>query len=498
MCVCVCLSVCLSICVCVCVSICVCVCVCICWMERLAEWAVSEFWAIVDDGTAVIKSASVFGGILTVLLTTMWLFFWVNEHLARCLEKHGALCSCLGGNVVSRYGMILFWYMFTGAWYAAVYLNQHKLFYSFSPEGVDWWMTFLAIQYALNSFFQLRVRFCDPGYVEPTTPVGRLREVMIKRLDREKIREEKERLHKYDVEVEKINREAPRKEGSATGKDRSKDYVIRRQQGKDENSGSTVVQRGSQAGKPNKKKELVPDKHFCVFCADIFKLPKEHFPKSEDISHCRTCRRCVDTKDHHCVWLGTCVGKNNYWYFFAFVNLEVLLNLTACYLCVHELIVSYGMSNPGFFVSDHGYFSMAYVESWWNLIYESYGLLITLVTMVAGLAFVVTLSVFHCFLVVTNQTTKVLSDREKEHHKILRERQRVMEMRAARQGTAPAKFRNKNAREEMRPVGPDAPDITVRDGRIVRNGKEVPMEDSGKMSERELAYLQQQLNQRNM
>ena len=78
----------------------------------------------------------------------------------------------------------------------------------------------------------------------------------VKRLDREKIREEKERLHKYDVEVEKINREAPRKEGSATGKDRSKDYVIRRQQGKDENSGSTVVQRGSQAGKPNKSSEL--------------------------------------------------------------------------------------------------------------------------------------------------------------------------------------------------------------------------------------------------
>ena len=185
------------------------------------------------------------------------------------------------------------------------------------------------------------------------------------------------------------------------------------------------------------------------------------------------------------------MGKNNYWYFFAFVNLEVLLNLTACYVCCLlslfsflfledfnslTLIVICGLAylcsalctrahcvvrdeQPGFlcvrpWVLFHGirgivvvsliFFhgsrtfsvgphhpvpilcppSVCFTRCGWschrNLIYESYGLLITLVTMVAGLAFVVTLSVFHCFLVVTNQTTKVLSDREKEHHKILR------------------------------------------------------------------------------
>lgn len=35
--------------------------------------------------------------------------------------------------------------------------------------------------------------------------------------------------------------------------------------------------------------------------------------------HCRDCGRCVRTHDHHCPWIGTCVGEGNRAYFYWFL-----------------------------------------------------------------------------------------------------------------------------------------------------------------------------------
>jgi hypothetical protein len=49
---------------------------------------------------------------------------------------------------------------------------------------------------------------------------------------------------------------------------------------------------------------------FCQTCR-IYRLPR--------MSHCGLCNNCVDCFDHHCPWIGTCVGRRNYRPFLGFV-----------------------------------------------------------------------------------------------------------------------------------------------------------------------------------
>ena len=124
-----------------------------------------------------------------------------------------------------------------------------------------------------------------------------------------------------------------------------------------------------------KDKMIKLEKHFCQLC---------NIDQPVRSKHCKICKGCVATFDHHCIWVGNCIGEKNRALFLYYLVIQIF-----------ELIVV--TLRPLYMVEYHKEIRM--------LLEDNVILILSLVMNIVFIVNVIILLRYHIFFIKINQTT---------------------------------------------------------------------------------------------
>lgn len=75
------------------------------------------------------------------------------------------------------------------------------------------------------------------------------------------------------------------------------------------------------------------DRRFCAICELV---------RERGTEHCEECGVCIIEMDHHCPWVGKCIGKENILDFYVFIG-STFINMIICFVATSTAAIAHPM-----------------------------------------------------------------------------------------------------------------------------------------------------------